>query len=315
MSEKENIKRRQSSEVKISILNEEKENPSKKKKVYKKKKDPVLVHHVELSEDFYALVWNACRKETWEGEKAEIKHKEKVYNISLTENDDRTLMLSFLFFIFIVIITVAILLYESFASDVYVDVPLSITILRITLVGFAQQKLKPEIFQGISLLRYSFRFSEKFSHPLFAKFVAFCQATIGIITFWAIFFFVCMADEALELIMNFAGLAVISELDDWVGEQIMSERVHTEYEEDETFKEANIDFSELNEKMGVFKKLCIVSEDLEIVDDQNMQIIDNWIYSLFSTITDYIPYSLIPLLTVPCQSLLAKLSEHKNSKE
>ena len=32
-----------------------------------------------------------------------------------------------------------------------------------------------------------------------------------------------MADEALDLIMNFAGLAVISELDDWVGEQIMGE--------------------------------------------------------------------------------------------
>lgn len=36
----------------------------------------------------------------------------------------------------------------------------------------------------------------------------------------AIIFFVCMADEFIDPVTNFAGLCVLSELDDWIGDLI-----------------------------------------------------------------------------------------------
>jgi hypothetical protein len=283
---------------KSTLLNETKQKD--KPTVKKAKKDPTLVQHITLNEDFYALTWNACRFDAWKDKSvADVP-------ISLTSSDDTNLILGFIVFIFVVLATVGVLLYESFLSDAYKDANWPIVILRITLVCFAQQKLKPEVFQGISLLRYTFRHSDKFIHPLFAKFVAFCQSAIAIITFSAIFLFCCMADQALDLIMNFAGLAVISELDDWVGEQVMAEKLHCDYES-EKFKNANLDKTDLNNRMSLFTKLCVIGEDMELVDDQNNQLIDNALYSFFSALTDFIPWTLIPLLTIPFQYLLVHL--------
>lgn len=291
--------------AKSSLLNENAEKNDKK--VAQKKKDPILVQHVILNEDFYALTWNACRKEAWEKEETELTED---FKIQLTPADDRNLILCFLTFIVVILVTVGVLLFESFASDAYTDANWPIVILRITLVSFAQQKLKPEVFQGLSLLRYSLRhYDDKFIHPFFATFVAFCQTTIAVITFWAIFFFCCMADEALELIMNFAGLAVISELDDWVGEQIMAEQLYVNYT-GEAYKDCKFDFKDLNERMGLFTKLCIIGVDLEIIDNQNHAMSDNFIFRFFSAVSEYIPYNLIPLLTIPMQTILAQAQEH-----
>jgi hypothetical protein len=298
-----------------TLLDEDKEKgeggqvQNKKQKI---KRDPIKVQHVVLNEDFYALTWNACRKSAWNPEKVPnlkilADSREKIV-IKLTDHDDRNLILGFLVFILVVLLTVGVLLYESFLNDAYTDATWPIVILRITLVSFAQQKLKPEIFQGISLLRYTFKNDKHFIHPTFAKFVAFCQTMIAGLTFVAIFFFCCMADEALDLIMNFAGLAVISELDDWVGEQIMAEKLYLEYN-DEKFKDAKILTADLNTRMGLFTKICLVSEGLEIIDDQNDQIIDNCLYSIFAYLADFIPYSLIPLLTLPTQHILVNLQK------
>ena len=273
----------------------------------KPKKDPILVQHIVLNEDFYALTWNACRTEAWKDKQVAEQ------DIFLTTSDNVSMVLGFLLFIFVVLATVGVLLYESFLSDAYKDANWPIVVLRITLVSFAQQKLKPEVFQGVSLLRYSFRHKDKFNHPFFAKFVAFCQSSIAIITFSAIFLFCCMADQALDLIMNFAGLAVISELDDWVGEQIMAEKLHCDYES-ERFKNAKLDLKDLNDRMSLFTKLCIIGEDMELVDDQNSQIIDNCLYSIFAGIVDFIPWGLIPLLTIPFQYLLVDLQNHHHAE-
>mmetsp|Transcript_11390 Transcript_11390/g.11710 ORF Transcript_11390/g.11710 Transcript_11390/m.11710 type:complete len:303 (+) Transcript_11390:11-919(+) len=284
------------------------ENKNKTSEIVKKpKKDPILVQHINLNEDFYALSWNACRTEAWKDK--EVAGQE----IFLTSADQTNLIVGFFIFIIVVLLTVGVLLYESFATDAYRESNWPILILRITLVSFSQQKLKPEVFQGISLLRYSFRHHDKFNHPYFAKFVAFCQSSIAIMTFLAIFLFCCMADEALELIMNFAGLAVISELDDWVGEQIMAEKLHCDYE-GERFKNANLQTENLNDRMGLFTKLCIIGEFMELVDDQNLEIIDNCVYKIFSTIIDWIPWNLFPLLTIPCQYVLVEVQRHETKK-
>jgi hypothetical protein len=301
-----------------TLLNEDKEKGEKgqvQNKKQKIKRDPIKVQHVVLNEDFYALTWNACRKNAWDPAKVEnlkiLKDSREHIEIKLTDSDDRNLIFGFLLFIAVVLLTVGVLLYESFLNDAYTDATWPIVILRITLVSFAQQKLKPEIFQGISLLRYTFKHESNFIHPTFAKFVAFCQTMIASLTFVAIFFFCCMADEALDLIMNFAGLAVISELDDWVGEQIMAEKLYLEYN-DEKFKDAKILTANLNDRMGLFTKICLVSEDLEIVDDQNDAIIDNCLWGIITYLCDFIPYSLIPLLTLPTQVILVNLQKEGN---
>lgn len=275
-------------------------------KLRKFKRDPIKVKHVVLNSDFYALTWNACRKQAWTGDRAELV---KGHKISLTSSDDFNLRFGFILFVIVVLTTVGVLLYESFASDNYKDATWPIVILRITLVSFSQELIKPEIFQGVALLRHTYKYPKNFYHETFAKFVAFFQAFIASVTFLAIFFFCCMADEALDLIMNFAGLAVISELDDWVGDQIMSEKLYINYE-DNKYKNNSMDFDNLNERMGLFTKLCVIGEDLEIIDDQNEVVSNNLIYTIFSTIHDYIPYSLIPLLTIPCQYFLVYIQTY-----
>lgn len=283
---------------KSSLLDESKKKDFKGET--KVKSDPTLVQHLNLNEDFYALSWNACRIDSWK------ECKVAGVELSLTSSDDTHLVLGFILFIIVVLTTLGILLYESFATDAYRDATWPIVILRMTLVCFAQQKLKPEINQGFSLMRYSFLHSEQFIHPIFSKLIGFFQASIAIVTFCAIFLFCCMADQALDLIMNFAGLAVISELDDWVGEQIMSEKLHCDYE-GERFKNTNLNVEDLNERMSLFTKLCVIGEAMELVDDQNKMIINSRIWSFFAAIGDMLPWSLVPLLTLPTQMILIQL--------
>ena len=262
----------------------------------KKKKDPLLVQTVSLHEDAYALTWNALRKSPWENVKV---HGVKIF---LTKYDDFKLIVSFLFFITVVVLTVSILMYESFVTDAYNDAEWPIIILRITLVAFAQKKLEPEVYQGLSLYRYTKKNSSDFYHPNIAKFVALCQFLIASLTFIAIFLFVCMANEALELIMNFAGLAVISELDDWVGEQIMSETIHKDIDEG-PFKDAKFDVNDLNNRMDMFTKISLIGEEMEIDDDQNEKV------SYISIISSYVPWTLLPLLTIPCEYILLHVQQ------
>ncbi len=107
-----------------------------------------------------------------------------------------------------------------------------------------------------------------------------------------------MADAALGLIMNFAGLAVISELDDWVGEQIMSESIHREFEEGGKYDKANLNLENLNDRMAIYAKMCLIGEDMEIEDDQNVQV------SLLNSIANKFPWVILPFLTIPCEWIL-----------
>lgn len=288
--------------VKTNLLDETK---SKSKKI---KKDPLVVHEISVNEDFYSLTWNACRKDSY---------NDQTFNgvkITLTDDNFVNLVFSFFCFISIVLLTISILVYESFASDIYKEATWPIVILRITLIYFAQQKLKPEIFQGIALTRNCFKNPDDYIYPNFATFVALCQAVIALVTFVSIFFFCCMGDEALDLIMNFAGLSVISELDDWVGGQIMADQLYeVDNLDDNNIK---IDNENLNERMSLFTKLCIISRNLgSITDDQNKEINNNRLYAFFSKLSDYTPWGLIPFLTLPAQSILMNIQHsHEKSK-
>lgn len=277
---------------KTTLLNDKKKKVADKKKNLK---DPLLVQTVSLHEDIYALTWNALRNKAWEDVTV---HDQK---ITFTSGDRAKLILHFLAFIAVVVATVGILMYESFITDAYNDAPWPIAILRITLVAFAQKKLEPEVFQGLALFRYASKKSGEFSYPCFAKFVALCQLSMAMLTFIAIFLFICMADAALQLIMNFAGLAVISELDDWIGEQIMSESIHREFEEGGKYSKASLNLDNLNERMDLYTKICLIGEDMEIEDDQNTS------SGVLSWLSKHLPWKLIPFLTLPCEWILLKI--------
>jgi hypothetical protein len=268
-----------------------------RKTMPKQLKDPLLIQKVGLNEDVYALTWNVFRKDHWEDVKVHD------IPISLSSCDHFKIILHFLVFVMVVIATVGILVYESFISDTYNDAEWPIIILRLSLVAFAQKKIEPEVFQALVLYRYSRRNEEQFMHPTFCKFVALVQLFMSILTFIAIFLFVCMSNEALNLIMNFAGLSVISELDDWVGEQIMSETIHTEFEEDGPYVNAKLNTENLNDRMGFYTKMYLVGQDMEITDDANKTVE----VSCLTILANYIPWILLPLLTLPCEYLLLKI--------
>lgn len=271
----------------------------KQRKTKRGLKDPALVQSVELHQDIYALTWNALRSASWENLDEFYGQK-----ITLTNGNIAHLVFIFIVFILVVLSTVGILLVESFMTDAYSDADWPIIVLRLTLVAFAQKKLEPEIYQGFALRRYTTKYKKQFIMPNFALFVTLCHIFVAFITFLAIFLFVCMANEALELIMNFAGLAVISELDDWVGSQIMSEAITNLESEDEKDNEYNnkesydLKTENLNERLSLFSKLCLIGEDMQIEDNQNSS------KGFLSTLLDYIPWTLVPLLTLPCQYIL-----------
>jgi hypothetical protein len=262
------------------------------------KRDPLKIQNIQLAEDFYALTWTALRDQCWKDKSV------RGVEITLNGSDYFWLHMNFVMFVVILLLTVVLLLYEVFTNDVYADAGVPIMILRITLVGFAQKNLSPEFYQGLSELRFTMRNPAVFSHPGFAAFIAICQISVAAFVVFGIILFVCMADEALDLVIDFAGLSVLAELDDWLGEVIMAEKVKVESEDNEEF-----DLEGLNSRMTIWDKLALVDEeDLKIVDDQNF--IDNapWHLRCFSWLVFSLPWQFIlPLLTLPINWILQSL--------
>lgn len=282
------------------LKNDEERNDT----VPRKKLNPMNVREVSLANDFYTLTWTAIRVDAWEG----VKIKDQ--QINLTESDHIWLHINFLSFVAIVLVTVGILVFEAFTTDYYHEAGWPIIILRITLVGFAQRKLVPEIYQGMAKTRYTLKHQDEFCHMKFAVFVGLCQTFVAIVSFLAIMLFVCMANEALELIMNFAGLAVISELDDWIGEQICTEKPHVAY--DSKFKDSRVRVAGINDRMKLLDKLALLDDEekLTITDDQNVTSVDNFILRGFWFLVEWFPWLLFPLLTLPLEWSLVRLQPH-----
>jgi hypothetical protein len=110
-----------------------------------------------------------------------------------------------------------------------------------------------------------------------------------------------MSNTALELIMNFASLAVIAELDNWIGEMIVADKP---FKGDDHHKDEDYDLSNLNDRMSLTDKLSYLGEDLVIIDDLNKVEEAGCIVSYTTCFLRSFPWALIPLLTVPLERLL-----------
>ena len=204
----------------------------------------------------------------------------------------------FTLFLFVLVLTVVLILNEVITDKEYTASNFTIVILRVTLVCFAQKSLSPEFYQGLFLLRYSTRYPHLFSHYEFSIFIGVCQLSVATICFCTIILFVCIADEALDLVIEFAGLTVIANLDNWIGELIMFSRIkNTDECEDDDHE---YDLRNLNNRMTTSQKLALINEeDLVLVDDQNE--IDNapFIVTLLEKIVNLLPWQyILPFITI-----------------
>ncbi len=271
-----------------------------------KLKDPLLLQKVNLNTDIYALTWTSLRSDVWEDLSDFRGHR-----IFLTAGNLTWLKINFIMFITLVLVTVILLLYEVFTHDLYKIATWPILFLRLTLVTFSQKKLEPEFYQGIVMLRYTIKNQENFLDLGFALFVSIFQVLVATLTFFCIIIFVCMADEALDLVMNFAALAVISELDDWIGQLVTSDKPFGD--EEEFHKSELYNLHNINERMRLTDKMSLVSGEVELIDDQNYVTSRRCFIIFISYLIKYFPWYFLPLLVIPINDLLLRIQPHHPS--
>lgn len=246
--------------------------------------DPLLVRDNHVAEDYYSLVWCSLKKEVWQ---------DKTFygaNITFTGKNTVLMLLEFFGFLLLLGLTIFILIWETFTSEKFRFANIRIEILRILLVFFAQKLLTPEITKGSYKFRYVRRFPEEFSYPFFASLVSFFQIFMACVNYCCIVLFMCLSDTALPLVMHFAEVAVLIELDDWFGEMICKEFP------DEGEKPEDVDITDVNENMGIHSKMSMVREDLRIVNDLNIPY-SNWILRIISAIISWFPFWLLPFIS------------------
>lgn len=265
--------------------------------------DPLLIQSCGLNTDIYALTWTALRIDVWE--KVEEFRGNK---ISMLSQNFRELKINFFVFVGLVLSTLLTLFWEVFNNDLYTDVTWTLFILRMTLIGWCQKHLSPEFNQAIVLLRYTVKHSNDLTHPYFAFFIGLCQLILANLTLISVILFICMADSALELLMNFSGLLVTSELDDWIGGNIILDNPHGG---NEKYPDDDFDLNGLNEKMSLRDKLAMIPSFLKVVDDQNYEFSESMFIKMMSWLIYEIPWILLPLIAFPINSILLKIRPHR----
>jgi hypothetical protein len=224
-------------------------------------RNPLKIKNIVLEEDFYALTWISLKWDIWESKKIRGE------DIFLGPADFFWIHMNFIFFLCSLVVTIWLILIEIIEDREYTASNITIIILRVTLVCFAQRSLAPEFFQGLFLIRYSTRNPDQFSHYQFAVFVGACQFIVSCTCFLGIMLFVCTAEEALSLVVEFAGLSIIAKLDNWIGDAIMLSKTRLEEKEDEVGK---FNLTNINIRMSLTQKMSLVEEhDLILQDDQN----------------------------------------------
>lgn len=255
------------------------------------KRDPLLIRDNHVAEDFYALVWCSLKKEIWD--------EKQVYGepICLTPQNYRQMIIEFIVFVFLMFTTVGIILYETFSELTFKLANWRIEVLRILLVFFAQKLLSPEFHKGSQKFKYTLAYKEEFNYPYFAIFVCFCQMTMSVFAYICLVIFMCLSDTALPLVMHFAEIAVLIEMDDWIGELIVKEFP------DEGEKPENVDAEGLNESMTLYSKMSLVREDLRIINDFNKPY-SNILLRILGFILRWFPWTLLPFISTLLFELL-----------
>lgn len=267
-------------------------------------KDPLLLQEITLSPDYYALCWLALKKDIWENK--ELRN----VKISPTRSNIRWLKINFCVFLLIIVISFGMTLYEELTNNIEVTCPVIITVLRVIFAGLAQKLLSPELYQGLAKVRYTLDNSKEFAYNYFALFIALSQVFVAWATMGFIFLMLCTETTALDLLMNFTGIAVLSELADWLGGHIVAETPHRGHAGDDDYL-YDINPKRMNDMMRLNDKLALLYNDVDmaIIDDQNVprscsRRVFSWFYQ-FSEL-----WFFFPLVIILIEILLIKFDKH-----
>jgi hypothetical protein len=302
-------------------------NSGKDKKLFEvnilegvEERDPLELKRLSLPADYYSLTWTALKKSQFLGAKF---HGIDIY---LLPSDFFWIYINFLFFFIFIFLSIILLIKEALMDDVYVDAGVEMYILRVIIVAFCQRLILPEFTQGYYKLIYSLQKKKEFTHPGFANFVALCQMFVSVSALTAIIFFVCMADEYIDPITNCSGLCVLNELDDWIGDAIMSHKLDgleavdrktreenyakikvefehnpAEHEHEVAKSDGEFDLDMINERLPLVNKLALVEDDDLIIDiDDRIELNTYVVIVYIEKIVSLLPWDkIIPLLTIP----------------
>lgn len=253
------------------------------------KLDPLKFKKITLGEDYYSLTW-ACLKTNLFSKKEYLKGK-----IFLLPSDYFSLYFDFIIFMLMLSLTIILVVRNVVIDDVYVEGTVAIIVCRIILMVFAMKKLTPEFRTGYAKYIYSFIKRKEFTYPGFAQFVGICQVVCAGIALIGVLFFVCTADQFGELLTNFSGLCILSELDDWLGSCIVLNKIDFEKQD-----LSEIELEDVNDRLSVIQKMALIDdEDLEILIDDDVTENCHWIILYFDKINKIIPWDyIIPLFAV-----------------
>lgn len=276
----------------ILIMNESKKSSNKSKQNLKSL-DPLKVRNCELNNDVYTLYWIALNKESWEDLNSQDELKN--VNLSLNSSNLKEMIMHFIIFSAALFFTLTLILYQVFTTEIDVICPTQITILRILLVFLCQCNLTGEFRESLTKMKYTVDYPEKFSHPFFAVLICIIQFIVALASYSALLLFICTEIAPLDMIMDFTGIVVFVQLDDWIGDKICCTEPDLDEEKIKYYGAEKID-----KEMSLFMKLSLLQYSTDIIEDNNKPFL-SWTLSIFRQ-NKFVLYFL-PLLVLVVERL------------
>jgi hypothetical protein len=232
--------------------------------------DPLKLREVSLNNDVYTLYWAALNKKCWE--KLNTDESNKLgFDLYLTDGNKCSMIAHFILFVITVFFALTLIIYQVFTTKVEVIVPVQITVIRILLVLLCQVNLMKEFRESVAKLKYTAQFSDEFSNACLAGFIASIQFIVACASYVALLLFICTESAPLDLIMDFTGIVIFVDLDDWIGSKICS--IEPIFDEEVKYYTPE----KYNHKLPLYEKLSKIQYYTDIVEDRN--------YSAFNCLT------------------------------
>lgn len=214
-----------------------------------------------FNNDIYTLYWASLNNEIWD--RYNNNENNQKLNLSLTNSNRWAVKGNFFFFIVVVLFILSLIIYQVFSSEINVYCPIQITVLRILLVLLVQFNLFGEFREGLVKWKYASEHEHKFIEPFTAKLIGFFQFLVALASYITLLLFICTEDTPLSMIMDFTGIVVFVELDDWIGSNICSTEPSIS---DEKLKYAG---DKINEKLTLNMKLSLIQYYTDVVENTN----------------------------------------------
>jgi hypothetical protein len=243
--------------------------------------DPLRMRMVVLQNDFYTLCWTSLRKDIWKkasnnyynencGESAIAKdtlwENKQIggEEINLTEANLKYIKYSMLFFILTVLYVLTGIIHQVFTGEIEASCSWDIRVLRILLVALVQMKLLGEFRQGLVKLKYAVNHESEFidGELWLAKLIPTFQIICALASWFTLVLFICSEVAPLDMIQDFTGICVFTELDDWIGGHICSSEPEIDDDEIKFYNLKNV-----NERIHIFMKMSLLQMDTDIVED------------------------------------------------